>query len=80
MQINTKQYGCAVSVATHLENFNDFATDAVNEFSPIGLDQFGAMMMDSNGDTTMGNSPMSAVNNQVLKIVFLMGAAVTLSM
>ena len=49
MEINTKQYGCAVSVATHLENFNDFATDAVNEFSPIGLEQFGAMMINEDG-------------------------------
>ena len=79
MQINTKQYGCAVSVATHLENFNDFATDAVNEFSPIGLEQFGAMMMDSNGEMTMGDSPMGAINNKALQIVLLMGAAVTLS-
>ena len=79
MQINTKQYGCAVSVATHLENFNDFATDAVNEFSPIGLDQFGAMMME-NGEMTMGDTPMGAANNQALQIVLLMGAAVTLSM
>ena len=49
LEINTKQYGCAVSVATYLENFNDFATDAVNEFSPIGLEQFGAMMINEDG-------------------------------
>ena len=78
MEINARQYGCAVTIATHLENINDFATDAVNEFSPIGLEQFGAMIMeldDEDMDMTMG-----AINNQALQVVLLMGTAMTLSM
>ena len=69
-----------MSVATHLEDFNDFATDAVNEFSPIGLEQFGAMMINEDGDWTIGDMPMGAISNQALQIILLAGTAMTLSM
>ena len=67
-------------MATHLENFNDFASDAVNEFSPEGLEQFGAMMVSDDGDWEMEPMSMGATSKQVLQVILLMGTAVTLNM
>ena len=54
------QYGCAVTVATAFENSTDFFYDAVNEFTPTGLEQFGAMLLsDMNMDNDIGTGPGS---------------------
>ena len=52
----------------------------MNEFSPIGLEQFGAMMITDEGELVMGDVPMGAINNQALQVILLLGTAMTLSM
>ena len=54
----------------------------MNEFSPIGLEQFGAMMINEQGELVMtGMDTMSgAIHNQILPLILLMGTAVTISM